>query len=691
MIKKQCYLCRALSGTFLLLLLTLICFAATACRGGVADGTETECTTDTVAETECTTDTVAETENNAVESGTTAPESESEFTLIDPTTVSQANMPRVDIATAGGVDITDRENYIRATISVSRCEEAYAFTDSPAGIRVRGNSTAAQVKKPYRIKFDEKQSFLGLNDGEEFKSWCLMADYFDPSFLRTLTTFRMAEALLEGKYYSSDCTPVEVYLNGVYHGVYLLCEQTQIDNDRVDIYEKEDGETSVKIGYLLIGQGGRYDEPDSVQIKPGITVTDRNGDSDHFGVINFALSGGDYTDAQKQYVSAYVSGVYKVISNALNHNYLTLNRRGVLSPKTDFVGTTPEEKQRETIAAVFDIDAAARMCVLDELVKNLDAMTFNMYVDLSPTGDGRLTLAAPWDFDFSMGNCRHENLNNPDGYYATNLTHSGEAGMRVNPLYVMLIQMPWFEDMVKEVWQAHYNDLRTITNDILVYAYRYETAYNRDYKRWERPISHFLPDHHDKELLESFKEHMDAANYLHDWLYERVAWLERRWGESADEPAPREPLLEEDFTTSHTYKYTEGAKRCLLSLSSGGLKVTVTDQSDPYFYITFDHLDKTFYASDYPILEITCLIPSTNIGQDLSMELFLCSGALTYAKAGVSTTVECSSERDVAVTYRIDLGKTGHWSGDIHRVRIDFDGTRNGDVVYIQSVKLLPQ
>ena len=228
----------------------------------------------------------------------------------DYSTLSKAKLPRVDVKTENGQTISSKEEYVKATVSLSECEAKYIFTDSPAGIRVRGNSTAAAPKKPYRIKFDTKQSFLGLNDGNEFKSWCLMADYYDGSMLRTWATFKFADVLLENKYYSADCIHVELYINGEYNGVYLLCEQTQIDNDRIDIPEKKDNDKNLELGYLLVGQGGRTDEPETVVIYPGIDVYDRNGEKRHFESMNFALSGSGYTAAQKKYVSDYVSGKF---------------------------------------------------------------------------------------------------------------------------------------------------------------------------------------------------------------------------------------------------------------------------------------------------------------------------------------------------------------------------------------------
>mgnify|MGYP007037236319 CR=1 FL=1 len=41
-----------------------------------------------------------------------------------------------------------------------------------------------------------------------------MADYYDGSMLRTWATFKFSDVLLENKYYSADCTHVELYING---------------------------------------------------------------------------------------------------------------------------------------------------------------------------------------------------------------------------------------------------------------------------------------------------------------------------------------------------------------------------------------------------------------------------------------------------------------------------------------------
>ena len=534
---------------------------------------------------------------------------------------------------------------------------------------------------------------LGLNDGNAYKSWCLMADYFDSSMLRTWSTFAFAEVLLGGKYYSSDCTPVEVYVNDEYMGVYLLCEQTQINNDRVDIYEAKEGDTSLEIGYLMIGQGGRNDEPESIVVWPEITVRDRNGAEMYFGGMNFALSGSGYTQEQKDYVVKYVSAVFKVVASALyEEKYYSLDREGnmTLRPKSELQGKTRTELQIETLDAVFNIESAVRMCILDEIAKNLDAMTFNMYVDLSPNGDGRLTLAAPWDFDFAMANTHYSSTHSSSGFYATNLSYS--EGMRTNLWYVMLGSIDWFEDMCKVVWQDYYPQLQTVAMEVLERTYRYADAYDRDWAKWGAGAHRALIHHHCQADLQTFEKHADAGKFLNSWLIARLKWLNRQWGDGTVEVAPEAPALQVDFTKEESLAYVTGMKRAECSITAKGLRLSLLEPYDPYFYVDFTGLSETYLAEDYYILEIEYMIPKTNTLGGYSAEFFLCSGNTWDAVSGISTGADLGTPDSKYHTLRIDLSETGFWSGDIHRVRIDFfNACEAGDIMFIKSVKILPQ
>ncbi len=683
---------------WLCLLLCVLLLAA--CDGG-GEPKDTAPVPETAAQTVPDTDVTPGTDApDTAAPDPTEPPATGEAMTLPPETVPEpdtapAEMPRLDIVTEGGARVESTETYVRATVTLSGCAEQYAFADAAASVRVRGNSTAVAPKKPYRLKFDEKQEMLGLSSGRAYKSWCLMADYYDGSMLRTFGTFKLAKALLKNVYFSADCTHVEVYLNGEYRGVYLLCDQTQINEGRVDIPEMPEGDTSLEHGYLLVGQGGRNDEPETVVVYPGITVRDRQGNEMKFSAMNFALSGSGYTEEQKEYVSQYVSGVFKVVASAVyDHEYYQLSRGGMMVRKRHFDwAVTEEEKQIETISAVFNIESAVSMCILDELVKNLDAMTFNMYVDLSPDGDGVLTLAAPWDFDFSMANTHYTTTHSSSGFYATNLSYS--EGMRTNLWYVMLGSIGWFEDMVREKWQAEYIDLQTVIVEMESVNAAYDAAFERDFDRWGLPKDRNLIHHHDQKDLATFDTHAKAGAFVTGWLARRIAWLNRQWGDQESlPPAEQAEELMLVFEDEGDLSLIDGIKRCEVTLTAdgNGLRLAPTDEAyDPYFSFDYDRLDGGYEAEAYPYLEFTYRIPASASADSYYTELFLCTGEVYDATGGISTGVSVKADGEWH-TAHVELSATPYWSGIIHEIRMDFfSACEAGDVMYLKDFRLLSE
>ena len=604
-------------------------------------------------------------------------------------------MPRLDIYTDDGHDVTSKDVYKHGTATLSNCHEKFAFEDVGVNIRARGNSTFGAPKKPFRLKFDAKQEMLGLNGGKAYKSWVLMADYYDGSMLRTFGTFKFAKALMESKYYSSDCTHVEVYLNGEYRGVYLLCEQTQMNRGRVDIPEKEDGDNSLEHGYLMIGVGGQADEPELVTIPIDLRITDRTGQTRHYHAINFTLSGGSYTREQKEYVTRYVAGVFQVIGKAVyDHEYYSLSRDGKLTPKRNFEwAKNDEERQIETVSAVFNLESAVSMCILDEICKNLDAMAFNMYVDLSPEGDGVLTLAAPWDFDFSMANTHYSTTHSYSGFYATNFSES--EGVRVNFLYVLMGSIPWFEDMIREHWQENYTELKSVVSEMISVNHAYDAAFNRDWDRWGKPIHRSLIHHHAQADLATFGEHADAGTFVTDWLTMRLWWLNKQWGDGTEEDlfdVEEAPELQLTFKTQEDLALVQNAKRCTVELTEDGLLLRPNHEAyDPYFSFDYDLIGKKYDAMFYPILEFTYKIPRSSSQRTFVTELFLCSGGVENATGGVSTAVEVQADGQWH-TVRVDLSETGFWSGTIHEIRMDFfSSCEPDDKMYLKDFKILSE
>nr|MCR4698833.1 CotH kinase family protein [Bacilli bacterium] len=196
-----------------------------------------------------------------------------------------ASLPKISITTTDNSNdfatVPTRLNkwdYVDAKVSVSNCDETYQLDEVDAGVKVRGNYTADYSKKPFRIKFNKKQKMLGLNDDLKVKSWVLLAEVKDASMLHNAYSFCLGNQLLgQQGLYCSDFVPVSLEINNTYWGMYLLCEQQQVNSGRVDIMDVEDLDDEQgnhylgnDIGYLFEYDG--YYEQEGEDGDPTFTI-----------------------------------------------------------------------------------------------------------------------------------------------------------------------------------------------------------------------------------------------------------------------------------------------------------------------------------------------------------------------------------------------------------------------------------
>lgn len=171
--------------------------------------------------------------------------------------------------------ITDKNTYRKTKFDIYRPgsdEGRWTASDAEIEIRGRGNSTWGLPKKPYRIKFPEKFSPIGLNHAKA-KSWVLLAHDMDKSLLRNHLGFELSRILFSSseKYHDEaalDFTPcsqmVNVYSGDNYHGVYQMSDQMEVAKGRIglDKLVAADGSDPVKItGGHLIETNIHHDEP----------------------------------------------------------------------------------------------------------------------------------------------------------------------------------------------------------------------------------------------------------------------------------------------------------------------------------------------------------------------------------------------------------------------------------------------
>ena len=245
------------------------------------------------------------------------------------------------------------------------CSGSGEFSDTgvlSGKIRGRGHSTWQLNKKPYRIKLDNSAGLMGMPKNRD---WILLSNHADKSFIRNIAAYDMAREL--DFIWTGTQYPVDLFVNGEYRGVYVLGDQREIAESRIDLDESND----IDRGYLLeVGgsdddmvNGYDYFHTNSGKVK-FITFDDPKAD--------------ELTEKQRQFVMDYLNDVDESIIR---------------------YGTYEE---------YIDVQSFCDWIIIQELTCNLDSC-FHRSCFMTKDKGGKLKMGPVWDFDLAFGNFDMDN------------------------------------------------------------------------------------------------------------------------------------------------------------------------------------------------------------------------------------------------------------------------------------------
>ncbi|MBO7495296.1 MAG: CotH kinase family protein [Salinivirgaceae bacterium] len=270
--------------------------------------------------------------------------------------VFNSGLPVVYINTKDSKPITSKRTWLDSTtVTIYRANGQidYQTVQPDAQIKGRGNSTwSVKAKRPYALKIKKKTEILGMPKG---KRWCLLANFFDPSFFRN----ELANYLGQN-YTNLDWTPhgqhVELVLNGKHCGNYYLCEQAKTTKGRVP-------------GSYLIEADRKAGRGDITGIKTG----------NIFNVKDISIKGKKEEDPE----------VIAEAKRILDNFETTLYGRDFLNPKTGY-------------KTLVDLESFVDWLLIKELSKDFDGNMFtSCFCHIMP--DGIIRMGPIWDFDLAFG------------------------------------------------------------------------------------------------------------------------------------------------------------------------------------------------------------------------------------------------------------------------------------------------
>ena len=132
-------------------------------------------------------------------------------------------LPIIYLNTENNSEIASKDEYINGNIRVVGGRNFPSLELMDMEIRGRGNSTWEHPKKPYQMKLDSKQEFLGM---AEDKKWLFLAEYSDKTMLRN-RLWHLSSGYLSSLAWTPDSEFAEVYLNGLYNGTYHISAKSR--------------------------------------------------------------------------------------------------------------------------------------------------------------------------------------------------------------------------------------------------------------------------------------------------------------------------------------------------------------------------------------------------------------------------------------------------------------------------------
>ena len=329
-------------------------------------------------------------------------------------------------------------------------------------IKLRGNSTAGGQKKPFNIKFKKKQEQDLFGFGAARK-WSLLANTFDKSLIRNqigIQFHNYVEKTYQTHQFTSQCEPIDLYVDGNYMGSYLLLESVEAGENRVDI----NAEDTTNHEILL--------ELDSTKRDIG---TDAHLDQD------LALSTYSFTINEPEGMGIWSDNQIPMPSFAQYNQDYAQKKAWVFDYLTKFEQEISKEADSsfDEISKMIDVDSFVNYYITAELFKitDIDYSSTRFYIK-NVEGQDKLYAGPLWDLDLSSGN--NENPTE-EGLHAQDMKWFG--WLMKNPEFKKKVTAR-YEELLPQIKQL-YAENGTIDTLVSTLTKSAEANYRQAYNAFE--------------------------------------------------------------------------------------------------------------------------------------------------------------------------------------------------------------
>ena len=395
-------------------------------------------------------------------------------TLVAPDSAN--NISRIDVYTPEATFDIPRDRNMRISFKLTQDingEMTDIIDTEAARIRGRGNSTWGMPKKPYRIRFDEAVSLLGL---PETRTYVLLAEYADKSLLRNTIVHKFSSQL-EHLDHTISTRVVELYINDVYQGLYVFTEQVELAEEKL-FFETVPG--VLDTGYFLeLDQ--RFFDKGGIEGLTGFVV-----EGYPYEIVRPDPEDKDYLPEQTAFIKAYFEDLEAALM--AKHGY------------EDYI----------------DVDNWIDFFIVQELFKNVDVGWSSVNIYKRP-GDV-VRLGPLWDFDLAIGNADYIDYQ-PENWY----------GMRrdKNRWFMLMMDVPTIRERFKIRYKEVYEEILPPFMAELETLYEAKAPYaERNFQEWDILSIYVWPNPPGMLERNTYRHQFEyVKNFIQtraDWMYNEV-------------------------------------------------------------------------------------------------------------------------------------------------------------------------
>lgn len=387
--------------------------------------------------------------------------------------LQSANTASMYVNTAtGGMDQINKDKTIKERVNIvlysqdGSLDYSGSFKDQ---IKGHGNHTwLAYEKKSYNLYMDKATNFLGMGSG---KKWVLLGNTRDDTHLRNKIIMDFARETGSYEGFSPASTYVNLYANGKYLGLYLLCRSV---NDILETgFSISEGDYfSVELLPSIRMESGK----DTVQFNESMAV---EIDSPHI------LSKED-----KRKIESFILSFDRFI------NDIGASKEGL----SDFI----------------DKKSWAEKFLVDMIFNEYDASYASKFY-WGNLNDMHLYAGPCWDYDLAIG--YHSTYNS----FVDETKWRGAGENDGIPWNYGLWCIPEFKDYVIELYKNKFRSKVVSLIDTEIDNRAAEIAASIELERTRWP-----------ELYSSYNNYMDAVGELITFMDQRIAFLDSYWVEGEE-------------------------------------------------------------------------------------------------------------------------------------------------------------